>query len=113
MSNKKRAHLLFLSGLIYSGLSVGFMGCVVLGGNSTYLKLSFLCFILMSFSLIFSMNFNSTDYDQLRPWVFKISFLLLVPLWCISTFLTFVIDICLRIFPALEKEQGGDSHDEE
>ena len=108
MSNQKRANLLFLSGLLYSVASVIFMGIRVLNNSDLCLRLSVLNFALMTFSLLFSMNFSSTEYDQLNPWVFIVSFVLLIPLWIISTVLTFIVDICLEIFPALEKDEGGD-----
>ncbi len=109
MSNKKRAHLLFLGGLVYSVLSVICMGVVVLNGSSTALSLSIAFFTLMTLSLVFSINFSSTDYEQLRPWVFRASFILLIPLWVVSTMLTFILDVCIKIFPALEKDEGGDN----
>ena len=108
MSNQRRANLLFLSGLVYSASSVIFMGIKVLNNSNICLRLSVLSFALMTFSLIFSMNFNTTEYDQLSPWVFRVSFLLLIPLWIISTVLTFIVDVCLEIFPALERDEGGD-----
>ncbi len=108
MSNKRRAHLLFLGGLIYSVFSVISMVVVVINGSGIALGLSITSFMLMTLSLIFSINFSSTDYEQLRPWVFRASFILLIPLWVVSTVLTFILDVCIKIFPALEKDEGGD-----
>ena len=110
MNNKKRAHLLFLSGLVYSVLSVISMGVTVLNGSNIPLIISIILFTLMGLSLIFSINFSNTDYEHLRPWVFRMSFILLIPLWCISTLLTFILDVCVKIFPALEKDKGGDNN---
>lgn len=111
MNNKKRANLLFMGGVLYAILSILFMSITVINNSGLTLAASMTMFTLMTFSLATSMKFDISE-DAVDQTFTKVAFGLLIPLWLVSIFFNFLLDIAIAVFPALDKDEGGDKEDE-